>query len=117
VSFLAENPARYEAIAAAAVLIHFGDLAPLFAAAGTALKPGGLFIFTLFPHEGESDFAVAADIELAKGGCFSHAPGYVARLAEAGGFVVESLERETHELDRSGAPVTGLIAILRRRTG
>jgi len=114
VSFLVENPARYDAIAAAAVLIHFGDLAPLFRAASAALRSGGLFVFTVFPHDGEADFSVAPDIELAKGGCFSHSPGYVSRLARASGFAVESLDHEAHEFDRSGAPVTGLIVTLRR---
>jgi predicted TPR repeat methyltransferase len=118
VSFMAAGANGYDAITSAATLIHFGDLAPVFEAAAGALKDDGLFVFTLFPNDGETaaDFAPAPDPELARGGCYAHAPHYVARLAEAGRFAVEMLARETHEHDPTGAPVEGLVVALRRRS-
>lgn len=42
VEFLEQHPGAFDLILAADVLIYFGDLKPLFAAAATALAPGGL---------------------------------------------------------------------------
>ena len=114
VSFMAARPDRYDAITCAATLIHFGDLTSVFAAGAAALKDDGVFVFTLFLKDGD-DFAVAPDTNLARTGCFVHAPGYVARAAQAQGFAVEELQTDIHEhaFDES-APVTGLIVTLRR---
>lgn len=115
IGFMARGENRHDAIVSAATLIHFGDLAPVFAAAGAALKNDGLFVFTLFPDETASqDFAVAQDFELAKGGCYMHSRSYVIRQAAAAGFGVEMLATEIHEQDRGGAPVPALIVVLRR---
>jgi predicted TPR repeat methyltransferase len=115
VSFMAGAAGRYDIVASAATLIHMGDLSPVFQAAATALRNGGLFVFTLFSNdEGGDDFRAASNPDLAKGGCYVHRSGYLIRLAEANGFAVEALEREIHEHDRDGAPVAGLVVALRR---
>ncbi len=118
IAFLNEHPQSYDAVVSAATLIHFGDLRPVFDAAQAALRPNGIFVFTAFPHDAEtpsSGFAVAPITGLAYGGCYAHGPSYLRRTAEAAGFSVAVLDRETHEHHR-GQPVAGLIVALRRKT-
>jgi predicted TPR repeat methyltransferase len=93
--------------------IHFGDLGPAFAAAGAALRPGGTFIFTVFPNQRDDDVAVATLEGLGQGGCFLHGRGYVAATAQANGFEVEAIESEIHEY-KNGSPMTGLVVVLRK---
>jgi predicted TPR repeat methyltransferase len=82
-----------------------------------SLRSEGLFVFTLFPNTEEDtarDFAVAPLGGLAEGGCYIHAPDYLARLAEETGFSVALMEKGVHEHDARGAPVHGLVVALRR---
>lgn len=119
-TFLSGQKDGYDAIVAAATLIHFGDLGSLFQAAARRLRPDGLFVFTLFPNESdETDFAVAANARLAQSGCFRHSAAYVRRLAADTGFSVPMLKKVLHEYDQDGSPIAGLLAVLRheRRTG
>ena len=114
-SYLSAQSDSSDALLAAATLIHFGNLLPLFRAAALCLRPQGLFIFTLFPHEAnDGDFAVAASDRLAQSGCFRHGMGYVDRLAGETGFSVVELKKVLHEHDQDGRPVPGLLAVLRR---
>ena len=115
-SFMAGRADSYDAVLAAATLIHFGDLQALFQAAALCLRPAGLFVFTLFPHDAgaKTDYAVAASTRLAQSGCFRHSTAYVQRLAAETGFSVAELEETVHEHDQAGSPVTGLLAVLRK---
>ena len=115
VSVMDQRAASYDAIVAAATLIHFGELGAIFHAAATASRKDGLFVFTVFPNEtDDADFAVAASARLAQSGCFRHSAGYVERLARESGFAVVALEQVVHEQDQDGNPVPGLLAILRK---
>ena len=115
VSFMSAHGNAYDAVLAAASLIHFGDLQALFRATGHCLREKGLFIFTLFPNQaGDADFAVAASNRLAQSGCFRHSAGYVERLAADNAFSVSALKTVRHELDQDGRPVDGLLGVLRR---
>ena len=114
VPFMSEHKASYDAILAAATLIHFGGLEALFQTANQALRDKGLFVFTLFSHEQDSDFSVAASDRLAQSGCYSHSAGYVERLAAENRFSVQKLEKTVHEHDQDGNPVPGLLAVLQR---
>jgi predicted TPR repeat methyltransferase len=114
-SFLAGCEDRYDAIVGAATLIHFGDLTALFQAVLRALRAGGLFVFTVFPHQGPGgDYGVCANTALARSGCFEHSSAYVERLARESGFSVAGMETVLHEHDQDGKPVSGLLAVLRR---
>jgi len=113
-TFMASHPGRYDAVLAAATLIHFGDLAALFQAASGCLRAQGLFVFTLFPAEAGTDFAVAATTRLAQSGCFRHSAAYVERLASETGFSMLELKPVIHEHDQDDKPVPGLLAVLRR---
>lgn len=113
VSFLSAHKHTYDAILGAAILIHFGDLRPIFQAAAQCLRAKGLFIFTLFAGK-NSDFAAAASAPLAQNGCYAHSAAYVERLAEACGFSVAALKEAVHEHDPEGNPVQGFVTVLRR---
>jgi len=117
VRVLAERADSYDAVLAAATLIHFGDLRPLFAACAGCLREDGLFVFTLLFGEG-ADFAVASTDRLAQSGCFRHSTGYIERLAQENGFSVLELRQVVHEHDQDDNPVSGILGVLRhqRRT-
>jgi predicted TPR repeat methyltransferase len=115
-SFMAGRANGYDAVLGAATLIHLGDLQALFRAAASCLRAGGLFVFTLFPHEAAmgKDYAVAASTRLAQSGCFRHSIAYVQRLAAQTGFSVAELEEAVHEHDQDDQPVAGLLVVLKR---
>lgn len=115
VPFMAARENSYDAILAAATLIHFSDLKALFQAVSACLRDRGLFVFTVFPLETEGgDYAVAASTRLAQSGCFGHSLAYVERLAAETGFAVLELENVIHEHDPDGNPVAGTLVVLRR---
>jgi predicted TPR repeat methyltransferase len=103
--FLAGREAAYDLVFAADVLIYFGDLEPLFAAVGRALKPGGYFAF--------SSESAADGWRLLTSGRFAHADAYLDQRA-AGGFVLRA--RAPTELRLEGnRPVDGALHLLERR--
>ena len=117
-SFMADHPKSYDAITCAATLIHFGDLRPVFAAAASSLRDGGLFVFSLFSSDdghNNQNVVVHPNSSLARGGCYAHSSGYVSHLAEAAGFFVDLLDHRVHEYHKKIIPVTGLVVGLRRK--
>ncbi len=114
--FMAGHTGSYDAVLAAATLIHFGDLKGLFQAVALCLRAKGLFVFTLLPDETNTgtDYAVAASYHLAQSGCFRHSIPYLGQLAAHTGFAVLELEKTIHEHDQAGDPVAGLLAVLRK---
>ncbi len=112
--FLAGHEKSYDVVLAAAALIHFGDLRPLFAATSRSLREEGVFIFTLFLDEtSTADYGVASLDRLAQSGCFRHTLHYVERLAAETGYSVLELQKAIHEHDQNGHPVSGILAVLR----
>ena len=116
-SFMKDHSNAYNIITCAATLIHFGDLSPVFSAAATCLKDDGLFVFTVFQNDSAQDGKEVSVIQmdgLERSGCFTHGRGYITRMAEIAGFVVERLNSEIHEYS-NGVPIMCLVATLRRR--
>lgn len=115
ISFMQNHGGGYDAILGAAILLHFGDLAPIFRAAHHCLRDDGLFVFTVFSNEADDrDFAVNAHRKLAQSGCFRHSAGYVERAAKECGFSVVMLKKIVHERYPRLGEVPGLLAVLRR---
>ena len=118
VSFLCGHADGYDAILAAAVLIHFGKLEAAFAGRRASLaRWGSVCLHALFKPGDGTDFAVAAHFDLARHGCYQHSSGYVERLAKKTGFSIETLEKVVHERDLENRPVPGILAVLRAGTG
>ncbi|WP_454760674.1 methyltransferase domain-containing protein [Caulobacter segnis] len=103
VAFLESNSGAFDLIVSADVLIYFGDLAPLFAAAAAALPSGGLMAFST--ELGQDGWTLLPSAR------YAHGDAYVR--ASASGFrIVERLETP---LRREGADVTvGCLYLLER---
>lgn len=99
---------HYELIIAADVFVYLGDLAPIFAGCRAALKPGGLFAFSVEAEDGGETFV------LRPSGRYAHTMKYVHRLANDTG--LEEVSRERVMLRKeAGSPISGDIYVLRRR--
>lgn len=114
-NLLAETATSWPLVIAADVLIYFGALDQVLAAVYAGLAPGGWFIVSLeelLPH---FDGTVPGNGNWALGwqGRYSHAFAYVATAAEAAGFDIRAIERQTVRFE-ADAPVAGIFAILQR---
>jgi predicted TPR repeat methyltransferase len=111
-TFLAQAAREYDAITAAAVVIHFGPLDALFGAVAKCLTHNGLFVFTAFPaQDRDRDYSLAPLGGLGEAGIYLHSQEYIRKSATS--FVVESLRAETHEYSKN-EPRSGLVVALRR---
>lgn len=109
IGFMAAAPAAFDIVVAAAVLIHFADLAPALAAAARCLRPGGSVACTLFKGAG-------TEVETKSIGGFiahAHSPALVRAASEAAGLAVRRLDEDVHE-HSAGAPVAALTLLLQR---
>jgi predicted TPR repeat methyltransferase len=103
---LRRRPKTCDLLTAADVLNYVGDLAPVLDAATLALRPGGLFAFTV-------EAAASGDrFELVKGTQrYAHARPHVDHVARIYGFEQRSLEPVILRHD-AGKPVHGYLAVL-----
>lgn len=104
---LAERPGAYDLVTAADVLVYVGDLAPVLQAAASALRPGGLFAFTVEHADGEG-------LRLTASGRYQHAPPHV-RACAAGAELTEVSADAVILRHEQGRPVEGRAWVLRRR--
>jgi predicted TPR repeat methyltransferase len=99
VQFLAERPGAFDVLVSADTLIYFGELAPVFAAAHSALRPGGAFVFTLeaLPETDDSAW------RLTDSGRFAHRQSDVAGLLAAVGFDTPAILPVTPRIESAKA--------------
>jgi predicted TPR repeat methyltransferase len=97
---------KFDLLVASGVLILFGELSPVFRAAADLLKPGGVFVFTLYRSETE---AVMVRHNLH----FAHSGNYLKETAQGAGLHTEILEQNIHEF-QNGEPQPGWIVALRK---
>jgi predicted TPR repeat methyltransferase len=102
---LAQTPARYDLLIAADTLVYLGDLDPVFAAAATALKPGGTFLFTV--EKAETGF------ELGPKRRWRHSESYLRDLAQNHGYEVAGFLAASPRTE-AGQPVEGFAVALRK---
>jgi predicted TPR repeat methyltransferase len=105
-AFLFRSKGHFDLLVAADLTIYFGDLASLFAAAATALKPAGLFAFSTELWNGEG-------YRLQPSGRFAHSASY-ARSAAGQKFAKVFSEETTIRLNGTRR-LPGHIFIFRRR--
>lgn len=107
VASLTQKPGQFDAVLAADVLVYVGDLGPLFGATHSALRPDGLFAFTVEENTRDSTFWLQPSRR------FAHAAEYLRTLAAAHGFVELHLSSDVLR-QQSGQDIRGHIAVFRR---
>lgn len=109
-AWLAAQPASYDLIVSADTLCYFGALGQVAAAAATALRPGGHFVFTL---EETADAAAWPQFRLNPHGRYSHTEAYARQMLEQAGLTVVALRHDVLRTELS-APVAGLAVAAQR---
>lgn len=94
-------------VTAADVLMYFGDLAPVFAAAATLAAPGGYFAFSVEAGEDEAGWQLRSTLR------FAHGEAHVRALCRENGFEIVATEKGPIRSD-GGAAVVGLLVLARR---
>jgi predicted TPR repeat methyltransferase len=102
----AREPASVDLLLAADVLVYVGDLFPVMREAARALKPGGLFVFTVQAHAGHG-FALGVDSR------FAHSEEYLEAVADDCGLAVVHLASVSTRQER-GLDVPGFVMVLAR---
>ena len=98
---------RFDIAIAADVFVYIGDLGAVFAATTAALRPGGLFAFSVEASEDGQDFLLGSKRR------YAHSQAYLQRLADAHGLIMESATRSAIRKEGDEA-VDGLLVVMRR---
>jgi predicted TPR repeat methyltransferase len=109
VSFLAPARNAYDLLIAVDVFVYIVDLGQIFMAAAQALRPGGLFAFSLEAEEEGADYV------LRPSGRYAHSMSYIRRLMDDAGLQELSLKKCVLRKDMN-QPVTGYICIFGKST-
>jgi predicted TPR repeat methyltransferase len=94
---------------AADVLVYLGELTNLFGAVAGALRPGGMFAFSV-EAAAEGDFRLLATQR------FAHSTAYLRRLARVNGMAV-NVTREAVIRQEKGEDVMGILMLLTAEPG
>lgn len=109
-AYLDAAPAAWDVLLSADTLCYFGDLHRVVQAAGSALKPGGLLVFTV--EEATADSAPEG-FRINPHGRYSHTGGHIESALAAAGLT--TLEASSAVLrTEGGKPVDGLVVVGRR---
>ncbi len=104
--WLKDSPERFDVICSCDVLIYFGDLHEIVAAAASRLKPDGIFALSM--ERGER-----YPFQLTDTGRYAHHPDHVREAATAAGLAVGYIGEAFLRMEY-GVPVTGLFAVLKK---
>ncbi len=106
-AYMTAHPSSFDIIVCCDTLVYVGQLESTVAAARTALKPGGHFIFTL---ERLADDNQDRGYWLMPSGRFSHSAAYVSASIANAGLVNAVTDPIVPRLER-GEPVHGLLVV------
>ncbi|MFI4936880.1 MAG: tetratricopeptide repeat protein [Candidatus Berkiellales bacterium] len=114
-TFLKGHEAEFELIISADVFVYFGELDNIFKACSKALKPKGLFCFSIEKLTAEE---VGKDLthpqfQLRKTGRYAHHPDYIHQLAMQHHFTIGS-EKQAVLRHQEEGPISGDIYVLIR---
>lgn len=96
-------------VISADVFPYIGDLQRIFLSVYSALRPGGLFLFSTEAHADGDDF------RLQPTGRYCHSAGYIRQLADKRGFEVLACNDSSYRTE-GGKPVSGLVVALRKNS-
>jgi predicted TPR repeat methyltransferase len=102
--YLRDNREAFDLIVSADTLVYFGGLEGVIAAVAGALRPNGLFVFTLEHAPGNG---TGADYRLELHGRYCHARAYVEQVLTSTGLQPTIMQAELRM--EAGAPVPGLV--------
>lgn len=108
-AFLREATGAYDLVVCADVLIYFGALDSVFAAAGQSLRAGGVLIASL---EQAGEDVGSGDFHLRPHGRYGHTEAYARGALGEAGFSVDSVT-QIELRKESGVPVPGLVLVAR----
>jgi len=100
-------PGSADLIVAADVFMYVGALDRVVPMAADALKPGGVFAFSVERHDGDESFVLRESRR------YAHSETYLRTALTASGFAVQSIGRQTIRMDR-GSAIEGLIVVARK---
>lgn len=100
------RPDAFDAVISADVLVYFGALERVMSCAQFALKPGGLFIFTVEALSAEDEKAY----RLQASGRYVHAEGYLREVLVNAGLQVLSLQKEFLRYEGRGRTMAYVVA-------
>ena len=103
---LRKRPASLGLIAAADVMVYFGDLSSFFSAASAALQENGLLLFSV-------ESTTAGDYVLLPTRRFAHSLNYLIRLATLSGLAARVADESVLRLEK-GAEVNGRIVLMEK---
>jgi predicted TPR repeat methyltransferase len=105
---LCDSSCHYDLILAADVFIYIGDLRDLFIAVTRALRPGGLFAFSIEVWNGPDDYRLLPTRR------YAQSISYIARLAREAALEEASRREAALRLGENLEPVPGMVFLLRR---
>jgi predicted TPR repeat methyltransferase len=109
--YLESQTGAYDIITSADTFCYFGPLERVFSASAKALKPRGIFAFTL-EDAGEKAEQWCLDPTAR----YAHRRSYVVDALQEAGFVIHSLSSATLRTE-GGQPVTGHVVVARKSNG
>ena len=104
VTFLTDSQSEYDLILAADVFVYIGDLSDTFLRVSTALRPAGLFVFSVESNSGDT-------WKLGPTRRYSHGLPYLQQLAAIHGFEEKSVTSVVLRTD-GGRDVCGWVVVL-----
>ena len=105
--YLRGHETAYDVIVSADTLVYFGSLEQVMPAAAAALRPGGMFIFTLEESPDVAGEASSPGYTISHHGRYMHTRPYVERVIAEAQLRADIVRAELRM--EAGAPVAGLV--------
>lgn len=105
VEFLNSEDATYDLIVAADVFVYIGDLSPVFKSVHRAIRPAGLFCFSIEATAGR-DFILLESLR------YAHSQTYIQKLTAENRFAIEAFEPCALRQE-FGTSIEGYLVLLR----